>query len=245
MFGFLSKLRGRRGDKDLFCSAIVPAAGASSRMGGGNKLLAPLGGIPVLGRTVSVLAQSDRISEIVVATREEDLLAVADICRAHVSGKPVKVVRGGKTRLESVMAALAECDERADLVAIHDGARPLVTVPMIDAAIQQARSSYAAAPAVPVKDTIKIAVGGVVERTPDRSTLYAVQTPQVFDRDLIRAALQAALDSGAELTDDCSAVELLGKQVTLTEGSYENLKITTPVDLILAEAILENREARG
>ena len=243
MFGFLSKFLGRRGDDAPFCSAVVPAAGASSRMGGENKLFASLGGAPVLGRTVEALSRSELISEIVVAAREEDLLAVADICRAYVTGKPVKVVRGGDTRLASVMAALAECDEEADLIAIHDGARPLVTAALIDAVIRRAREAYAAAPAVPVKDTVKVASGGIVERTPDRSTLFAVQTPQVFDRDLIQAALQAARDSGAEITDDCSAVELLGKQVSLTEGSYENLKITTPVDLVLAEAIWENREA--
>ena len=139
------------------------------------------------------------------------------------------------------MAALAECDERAELVAVHDGARPLVTVEIIDAAIQRAREAYAAAPAVPVKDTIKVAANGVVEHTPDRSILFAVQTPQVFDRDLLQTALQAARESGAPITDDCSAVERLGKEVSLTEGSYENLKITTPIDLILAEAIWESR----
>lgn len=241
MFGLINKLLGRKQDKPLFCSAVVPAAGASSRMEGESKLFASLGGGPVLGRTVSALSQSEQISEIVVAAREEELLAVADICRAYVEGKPVKIVRGGETRLESVMAALAECDERADLIAIHDGARPLVTVDIIDAVIQRAQETYAAAPAVPVKDTIKVAAGGVVEHTPDRSTLYAVQTPQVFDRDLIQAALQAAKESGASITDDCGAVESLGKKVSLTEGSYENLKITTPIDLVLAEAIWENR----
>ena len=245
MIGFLRKFWPGRDKKALFCSAIVPAAGMSSRMGGENKLFASLGGAPVLGRTVEALARSQRISEIVVAAREEDLLAVADICRAYVVGKPVKVVRGGQTRLESVMAALAECSESADLIAVHDGARPLVTVEIIDAAIEKAATAYAAAPAVPVKDTVKVAWGGVVDHTPDRATLFSVQTPQVFDRDLLQAALQAARDSGAEITDDCSAVERLGKEVSLTEGSYENLKITTPVDLILAEAIWENREAMG
>ena len=99
----------------------------------------------------------------------------------------------------------------------------------------------AAAPAVPVKDTVKVAAGGVVRHTPDRSTLFAVQTPQVFDRDLLCSALQAARESGAAITDDCSAVERLGKEVSLTEGSYENLKITTPIDLVLAEAIWDSR----
>lgn len=245
MFGFLRKIFSDREGKALACSAIVPAAGISSRMGGENKLFASLGGAPVLGRTVEVLAQSTLISEIVVAAREEDLLSVADVCRTYVSGKPVKVVRGGETRLESVLSAMAACSEAADLIAVHDGARPLVTVDLIEAVIERARVSYAAAPAVPVRDTIKVASDGVVLETPDRSTLFAVQTPQVFDRDLLQAALQAARDSGAEITDDCSAVELLGKQVSLVEGSYENLKITMPTDLIIAEAIWENREVAG
>ena len=146
MFGLINKLLGRQREKVPFCSAVVPAAGASNRMEGENKLFAQIGGAPVLGRTVAALAQSDQISEIVVAAREEELLTVADICRAYVEGKPVKVVRGGETRLESVIAALAECDERAELVAVHDGARPLVTVEIIDAAIQRAREAYAAAP---------------------------------------------------------------------------------------------------
>ena len=241
MFGFLKKLLGRGEGESLFCSAVVPAAGASSRMEGENKLLASLGGGPVLGRTVAALAQSELIGEIVVAAREEELLTVADICRAYVTGKPVKVVRGGETRLDSVLAGLAECDERAELIAVHDGARPLVTVELIDAVIRRAREAYAAAPAVPVKDTVKVAAGGVVQHTPDRSTLFAVQTPQVFDRDLLCSALQAARESGAAITDDCSAVERLGKEVSLTEGSYENLKITTPIDLVLAEAIWDSR----
>ena len=242
MLGFISRFFGRRGDAPPFCSAVVPAAGASRRMGGENKLFASLAGAPVLGRTVEALARSALISEIVVAAREEELLTVADICRAYVADKPVKVVRGGATRLESVIAALAECDERAQLIAVHDGARPLVTPQLADAVIRRAQEAGAAAPAVPVKDTIKVAHGGVVERTPDRSTLFAVQTPQVFDRDLLQAALQAARNSGAEVTDDCSAVERLGKQVSLTEGAEENLKITTPIDLVLAEAIWEHRE---
>ena len=140
------------------------------------------------------------------------------------------------------MAALRSCDEKAEFVAVHDGARPLVTREIIDQAVEKAISCYAAAPAVAVKDTIKVAHDHVVVNTPARETLFAVQTPQVFDRALLSAALQSAWDSKAEITDDCSAVERLGKQIYLTEGSYENLKITTPEDLVLAEAIWAGRE---
>ena len=130
------------------------------------------------------------------------------------------------------------------LIAIQDGARPLVTTQIIDEAILRARECGAAAPAVPVKDTVKQARDAMVIRTPDRRELFAVQTPQVFQADLIRGALGKAMADGAELTDDCSAVERLGFPVALTQGSYENIKITTPVDLALGEAILNWRESR-
>lgn len=243
MTGLLARLFGRKRDRGPVCAAVVAAAGSSTRMGGQDKLLLPLGEQPVLARTLRALEACPRISEIVVVTRRENIVPIGQLCRDFGFEKVTRVIPGGATRTESVLNGVREVGDRADLVAIHDGARPLVTVELIDAVICRAREAYAAAPAVPVKDTVKVASGGIVERTPDRSTLFAVQTPQVFDRDLIQAALQAARDSGAEITDDCSAVELLGKQVSLTEGSYENLKITTPVDLVLAEAIWENREA--
>ena len=241
MLNWVKRFFQREEESQLFCSAIVPAAGSSSRMGGENKLFATIGGVPVLARTLLALSQSEQIGEIVVAAREEDLLTVADLCRAYDITKPMKVVIGGASRAESVMCALQECAPNATLVAIHDAARPLVTREVIDAAIEKAETCYAAAPAVCVKDTIKIAENGVVKATPDRSTLFAVQTPQVFDRDLLTGALRAALDRGMPITDDCSAVELLGKEVYLTQGSYENIKITTPEDLPVAEAIWENR----
>ena len=124
----------------------------------------------------------------------------------------------------------------------EDGARPLVTSALIDDAVAAAQRYHAAAPAVPVTDTIKVAHDGIVESTPERSTLFAVQTPQVFDAELLKAALQDALRADAALTDDCSAVERFGKEVHLTAGDRENIKITTPLDLTIAEAILQRRE---
>ena len=243
MLGFLKRLFAGPEERRPFCSAILAAGGSSSRMGGENKLFVSVGGIPVLARSVLALAGSPLVDEIVIAVREEDLLAAADLCKAYGLEKPLKIVVGGATRLESVMAALLECSDQAQLVAVHDGARPLVTREIIDRTIEKAQEAYAAAPAVPVKDTIKVAENGIVLETPDRSKLFSVQTPQVFDRSLLSAALQAAKDAGTTVTDDCSAVERLGKEVYLTEGSYENIKITTPEDLALAEAILERRGA--
>lgn len=237
---FLGK--GKRSQRPR-CGAIVAAAGSSSRMGGENKLMLPLAGIPVLARTLMALDRSELVDEIVVATREEDLLAVADLCKLYALSKPVKIIRGGETRLASVLAASMECGEDVAYLAVHDGARPLVEPELIDSVIQMAFRTNAAAPAVPVKDTIKVAQEGKIVSTLDRETLRAVQTPQVFDAQLLRAALQAAADSGEPVTDDCGAVERLGKEVYLTDGSYENIKITTPEDMILAEAILSRREA--
>jgi 2-C-methyl-D-erythritol 4-phosphate cytidylyltransferase len=225
-----------------YCSALIAAAGSSQRMAGENKLMLPLGGKPVLAHTLQAVDAAAGVNEIVIATREEDIVKIAELCKAWGIQKPVKIIAGGKTREESVLRAAIEANENADLLAVQDGARPFVTPELIDSVIEAAREHFAAAPAIPVKDTVKVAVDGIVRETPDRSLLYAVQTPQVFDAQLLRAALQSAVDAGAVLTDDCSAVERLGKEICLTAGLEENIKITTPLDMILAEAILAKRE---
>ena len=157
----------------------------------------------------------------------------------------MKVVVGGATRTESVLRAALEASPEAEFFAVQDGARPLVTPALIDDVIAAAWTHLAAAPAIPVRDTIKVAHNALVESTPDRSTLFAVQTPQVFSADLLKAALQSALTDGAAITDDCSAVERLGKEVYLTPGWRENIKITTPEDLSVAELFLRRREVQA
>ena len=244
MKDFFAKLFRREPQRAPFCSAVVAAAGSSSRMGGENKLLAPVEGVPVLVRTLLALENARLVDEIVVATREEDLLPVADLCKAYGIQKPLKIVRGGASRAESVLAAALECREDAAYIAVHDGARPLAEPELIDRVIEYCYKTNAAAPAVPVKDTIRVVRDGRVVETPARDTLFAVQTPQVFDAQLLRAALQAAARDGAAVTDDCSAVERLGKEIYLTEGSWENIKITTPEDLLTAAAIIQKREGR-
>ncbi len=211
--------------------------------GGAQKLLLPLGGIPVLARTLLALDQASRVDALVVAAREEDILPFSDLCKDYGIQKPVKVVRGGGSRERSVLLAALEADPRTELLAVHDGARPLATPDLIDSVIDKAARCNAAAPAVAVKDTVKSVRDGQVEETLDRSRLVAVQTPQVFEADLLKAALQSALEAGAELTDDCSAVERLGKLVYLVEGDEANLKLTTPLDLVVAEAVLKERDA--
>ena len=226
------------------CAALVAAAGSSSRMGGVNKLLQPLDGIPVLARTLTALQMARRIDEIVVAAREEDFLEISQLCRTYGITKCTKVIRGGESRAHSVLLAALEAGEGMELLAVQDGARPLVTPELIDDVAEQAARCGAAAPAVAVKDTIKVAQAGVVQSTPDRGQLFAVQTPQVFDRALLQEALGQAAAEGLSLTDDCAAVERLGRPVYLTRGSEDNLKITTPRDLTWGQAILAERMGR-
>ena len=220
------------------CSAIIVAAGSSSRMGF-DKLLADVGGTPVLVRCVEAFQEAPSVSEIVVVTREELVPEVARLCQQFQLTKVTKVIRGGENRTQSARLGTLEANRDVPLIAIHDGARPFVTVQVIEDAVAQAGKNGAAAPAVPVKDTIKVAKNGMVEQTLDRAQLYAVQTPQVFDASLIRAALQKALDDGVELTDDCAAVERLSMKVVLTAGDERNIKLTTPADLLLGEGLVE------
>ena len=224
-----------------YCAAIIAAAGNSTRYGEENKLLQELDGIPVLARTLLAVDRAASIDEIVIAAREEELLTYAQLCKSYGVQKPVKVVPGGATRTESVLRAALEASEDAAFLAVQDGARPLVTSALIDDVVAAAQCYHAAAPAIPVMDTVKVARDGIVESTPERSTLFAVQTPQVFDAELLKAALQDALRANAALTDDCSAVERFGKEVHLTAGDRENIKITTPLDLAVAEVILQRR----
>ena len=240
MAGLLGRLFRRRRE-ELRCSAVVPAAGSSTRMGK-DKLLLPLGEQPVLLHTLRALDACPYITEIVVVTREELIVPIGQLCRDAALEKVRKVIVGGATRSHSVLAGLGELSQDAELAAIHDGARPLVSQAVLEAVIRRASECGAAAPAVPVKDTIKRARDGLVTATLDRAELRAVQTPQVFQVDLIKTALQKALEDGAELTDDCAAVERLGIGVALTEGDYCNLKLTTPEDLAVAEALLAWRE---
>ena len=220
------------------CSMVVLAAGSSSRMGR-DKIMLDVGGIPVVVRTLRVFEAVQEVNEVIVVTREDLVPEIAGLCRAFGLQKVKKVVRGGTTRAESARIGTLEADRDAVLIAIHDGARPFVSEEVVRSTILKASQTGAAVPAVPVKDTIKVAHDGLVEYTPERATLFAVQTPQVFDASLIRAALQKALDDGADLTDDCSAVERLGMKVSLTKGEDCNFKLTTLTDLVCAEAMLQ------
>lgn len=222
-----------------YCGAVIVAAGNASRMGGIDKVMAPLQGEPMIVRTIREFENCDAIKEIVVVTRQDLILPITNLCRGF--DKVTAVVAGGASRPESVQLGLAVLSKKVKLAAIQDGARPLISWQVIDRTVRAANTYGAAAPAIPVKDTIKVVEGGIVTATPDRSRLLAVQTPQVFDLDLLRSALKKAKDDNAEITDDCSAVERLGMSVKMVEGDERNIKITTPMDLKIAEMLLEEQ----
>ena len=219
------------------CGAVIVAAGSASRMGGIDKVMAPLGGEPMIARTVRAFQNCDAIAKIVIVTRQDLILPITQLTRDM--DKVVAVVCGGSSRQESVQLGLNALPEEIQLAAIHDGARPLVGWQLIDRVVRAANTYNAAAPAIPVKDTIKVVKGRVVDHTPDRAALFAVQTPQVFDFDLLRGALKKAELDGAAVTDDCSAVERMGMAVKIVDGEERNLKVTTPLDLKIAQLLLE------
>lgn len=233
--------RFKRKSKQISCAVVVPAAGSASRMEGMDKVLLPLGGVPILIRSLQALEDCPLVTEIVVVTREDLIVPASQLCQEYGLQKVTKLVVGGATRVHSVLNGVRETSPQVDVVAIHDGARPFVTQRVLEDVIRQGAKSGAAAPAVPVKDTIKRARGGTVEETVERADLFAIQTPQVFEPGLIRGALEQALAEEAIITDDCSAVERLGMSVMLTKGSDENIKITTPADVNLGLGILNGR----
>ena len=231
---------GRRALKLKYCGAVIVAAGSASRMGGIDKVMAPLNGEPMIVRTVRAFQNCHAIKEIVVVTREDLLTSIMGLCKDF--DKVKAVVAGGKDRAESVRLGMNALSSKVKLAAIQDGARPLVTDAVIDRTVRAANTYGAAAPGIPVKDTIKTVKGGLVFDTPDRSALQAVQTPQVFDFDLLRGALKKAQQDNAPITDDCSAVERLGFKVKMVEGDERNIKVTTPLDLKIAQLFLEDEK---
>jgi 2-C-methyl-D-erythritol 4-phosphate cytidylyltransferase len=226
------------------CTAVVAAAGSSTRMNGQNKLMIEFGGKPVLVHTLEALQASRRIDDIIVVTREEDIQHIAELCQTYGLKKVAKIIAGGATRLESVYNGVMQVSEKTALIAVHDGARPFVTEAVIAQTVDAAQKYAAAAPAVPVTSTVKKAKDGLVEKTLDREELFEIQTPQVFSAELLKAALTNAISKSLYITDDCMAVEALGCPVRLTAGTRENIKLTTATDIIYAEAIFEARRTK-
>lgn len=217
--------------------AIILGAGNGTRMKSEkSKLLLEIGSKTVIERSVEAFLSVSDIDEIIVVARERDVEIYSEL----LTDERISFVIGGETRQQSVKNAVETVDD-AHLIIIHDGARPLIKCEDIEKTIRAAEEFSAAAVGVYVKDTIKIVdKQGFVESTPDRSTLFAVQTPQIFDFDLYKSAMQKADEQGLDFTDDCQLVELCGGKVKMVEGSYSNIKITTPDDIALAENLLKN-----
>lgn len=235
MFGFLKRKKAAP-----VISAVIAAGGSSTRMGGENKLLAELGGLPVLARTLAAFENNGNISEIILVAKEDMLFTYTDIAKAFGITKLSQVVSGGATRAESVYNGVCAASPESTHVLVHDGARPLVSPQVIQGVIDETVRVGCAAAAVKVNDTVRVydeEKGRYV--LADRDKMRAMQTPQGADRQLLAAALKHCIDNGIQVTDDCAALEELGAKPALTEGSYKNIKITTKEDLIIAEGFLE------
>lgn len=227
---------------ERFTSAIIVAAGDSTRMGYKlSKQLIPLNGRAAIEYTLRAFNDCSLIDEIIIVARSADIENIAHI--AFSFKKVSAVTAGGATRMFSVRKGIYAADKRATHYAIHDGARVLITPEQISKVLNAAFESGAAALGTPVTDTIKVInADGVVQSTPDRSEMWAVQTPQVFEKDLYKRAMGNAVVSGLEVTDDCSMVEAIGEKVRIICGEYSNIKLTTPVDITIAEALLSKRK---
>lgn len=218
--------------------AIIAAAGKGERMGcGTNKLFLEVVGRPVVALTIDAFEGCPLVDEIILVVNDKDAFSFYDLIDTEGYTKVEKIVSGGKTRQESVLLGIREAGKCSKVV-IHDGARPLVTPEQIENVINAAHDTGAACLAVPAVDTIKTGDKGFFTGTLDRNKLWLVQTPQVFDRGIILEAYDKG--DGAE-TDDASLVEKLGTRVAIVQGSYENIKITTQVDIMIAEAIINQR----
>lgn len=226
-----------------YVSAVIVAAGGSVRMGiADSKQFIPLLNKPAIEYTLKAFQKCYLIKEIVVVCREQDVERINALVNENGFTKVSNVVLGGSSRSQSVRNGIKAASEKAKYFAIHDGARPLITVDEIERVVEAAFETGAATLGTSVTDTIKIVDGfNKIESTPLRSQLRAVQTPQVFERDLYMFALENAGENSLEFTDDCALIENMGGEVLVVKGSEENIKLTTPVDVILAESILKNR----
>jgi 2-C-methyl-D-erythritol 4-phosphate cytidylyltransferase len=223
--------------------AIITAAGKGRRMG--SKIKKPyltLAGRPILARAIMPFEYSKAINAIIIVTAPGDEgFCLKNIVKKFGFKKIAKVIQGGKERQDSVMSGIIAANGGWDVVVVHDAVRPFVEKDMIKRVIQSAQKCGAATIAVPVKDTIKQASAGFVTKTLQREELWAIQTPQAFRFDILKKAHHLAAKQGFIGTDDCMLVERMGNKVAVVKGSYDNIKITTPEDIVLGKAILKSR----
>lgn len=230
-------------EKKPVCAAIIVAAGKGRRMGTPvSKQFLKLAGKEILAHAVEPFEKSGAIDEIILVTGREDIDEVARIKMQYGWKKITAIVSGGAERQDSIGNGLAKTSEATDVVLLHDGVRPFVTEDMINKSIHTAWEMGACTVGVPTKDTIKLCgADGTAQETPDRSHLWQIQTPQAFRRDVILRAYQAAKRDGFYGTDDTSVAEHGGFPVKVIMGDYQNIKITTPEDMLTAQAFLEGR----
>lgn len=231
----------RKKEEAPHCSAVIVAAGSSERMGE-DKIMMNLGAMPVLAHTLSAFQDSPLIDEIIVVTRMEKVEEIAELCKKYGIEKTSKVIGGGATRMESALAGVSAVKSSAKLIAIHDGARPLVSQDLIMRTVYAAKAHLSAVPVISSTDTLKVVDdNNIITGSIDRSHTVRVQTPQVFDATLIKGALTKAVKDGAVLTDDSSAIECMGVKTFTVLGDEDNIKLTTLRDMVLATAILKDR----
>jgi len=234
----ITKLVNRKLDK---VTAVIVAAGKSTRMEGVDKIFAPLGGEPLIVSSIKAFENCSRITEIILVLSEENCAQGKLVCEMHGFTKVKAIIPGGKERSESSYIGIQAADKRSKYIIIHDGARPFVTEQLIVDSLNAAVKRGAAAVGVPVTSTIKKVKDGLIVDTIDRSDLYEIQTPQVFRSDVIKAALKSAIDKKLPITDDCMAVEAIGLSPKIVLGTKDNIKITVREDLVIANAILKSR----
>lgn len=222
-------------------SAVIVAGGRGRRMGADmNKVFLRLGGMEIIARTLTAFERCPDIGEIIIVTGAADMERVRSIAGRYNIKKTAAIVEGGAERQNSVYNGLRAAS--GDFAAIHDGARCLITPEEISAVVHDATVFGAAALGVKVKDTLKsIDDAGNITGTPDRERTVQIQTPQVFPTDGIKALHERAAAEGVTVTDDCSVFEHYGRSVHVTQGSYDNIKLTTPEDVFVGEQILKRR----
>jgi 2-C-methyl-D-erythritol 4-phosphate cytidylyltransferase len=219
-------------------SVIIVSAGSSSRMNGIDKQLALINGIPVVVRSMLAFEKCESVLETIVVTSEKNIDTIKKLAAEYNITKLAAVTAGGKTRQKSVINGVRIISDKSSMIAVHDGARPLVSPENIEKTIADARVFNGAVLGVPVKDTIKTVSDGLITDTPPRSSLYITQTPQVFRRSVYLRGIEFAARNYLDFTDDCQLAEAIGVKVCMTTGDYKNIKITTPEDIAIAEAIL-------
>ena len=222
-------------------SVIIAAAGNGLRMNGIDKILSKINEKEIIRYSLEAFAKAECVEHIVVVTSEDKINAIKEIAKEIKSKVEIDVVLGAETRQKSVKNGLDKCKD-SDFVMIHDGARPMITAELIQKLYTALLEKECAALGVPLKDTVKIIdQNGKITQTPDRKTLFAAQTPQGFDMKIYKQATKRAIEQNRDYTDDCQLVEAMGESVYMIEASYENLKITTPEDISIAENILKER----